>query len=411
MKPIFIVFAIFSCMSCSVYQRHLYVAPQPHILDSIMQSPQLQSFDAVKKARNIQIIYTQVHRDKNNHPHFTDYHYNVNDSNYFYPASTVKMPVAFLALEYLNTLKHLTVNAQTPMLTDSSFKGQQQVLNDAFSTNGTPTVANYIKEIFLVSDNDAYNRLYELLGQQYIQEKLTAKGYPNAVIRHRLSVAMTDEQNRHTNAIRFVDTSGRILFEKPAAYSNAVFPEQPVALGKGYMRGNKLVNEPFPFTTKNRVSLADLHQMLRSVMFPSAVPAKQRFNLNDSDYALLYKWMRSYPQSGNYNPKEQWDTYCKFLYYGSEKVIPNPNLHIFNKVGNAYGFLIDVAYFVDTEHHIEFMLSATISCNSDGIYNDDRYEYETVGFPFMKQLGQAIYNYEKAHPKKVQPSFKMLMIP
>ena len=88
-----------------------------------------------------------------------------------------------------------------------------------------------------------------------------------------------------------------------------------------------------------------------------------------------------------------------------------PNIRIFNKVGDAYGFLTDVAYIVDFEKKIEFMLSARIYCNADGILNDDAYDYETTGFPFMKQLGKMIYEYELARPRTVKPdlsAFKMI---
>jgi hypothetical protein len=59
---------------------------------------------------------------------------------------------------------------------------------------------------------------------------------------------------------------------------------------------------------------------------------------------------------------------------------------------------------VDFEKNIEFMLSASIYCNSDGILNDDNYEYETVGFPFMKQLGKVIYDYEVNRQRTHQPN-------
>jgi hypothetical protein len=49
------------------------------------------------------------------------------------------------------------------------------------------------------------------------------------------------------------------------------------------------------------------------------------------------------------------------------------------------------------------MLSATIYCNSDEIVNDDKYDYETVGFPFMKNLGRLIYDYESKRTRKFQP--------
>src|SRR5450432_466840 len=59
----------------------------------------------------VQILYTQIDRDKNNVPHFTSYSYRLNGNHYFYPASTVKLPTAIFALEKLNELKtkHLTI--------------------------------------------------------------------------------------------------------------------------------------------------------------------------------------------------------------------------------------------------------------------------------------------------------------
>ena len=52
----------------------------------------------------------------------------------------------------------------------------------------------------------------------------------------------------------------------------------------GFYRGGELVNEPFDFSKKNRLSLTTLHNIVRSVMFPEAVSKKQRFNLTKEDY-------------------------------------------------------------------------------------------------------------------------------
>jgi hypothetical protein len=60
--------------------------------DLLAQYPQY--FEAVLKnpdTLGVQIIYTQINRDKNNKPSLVDYYYNVNPEKYFYPASTVKM--------------------------------------------------------------------------------------------------------------------------------------------------------------------------------------------------------------------------------------------------------------------------------------------------------------------------------
>jgi hypothetical protein len=72
-------------------------------------------------------------------------------------------------------------------------------------------------------------------------------------------------------------------------------------------------------------------------------------------------------------------------------------------VGWAYGFLTDASYVVDFAHSTEFMLAATIYANSDDTLNDDQYEFETVGRPFLYRLGQTIYNYELHRPRKYMP--------
>src|SRR5690606_18760692 len=49
----------------------------------------------------VQIMLSTSKRD-NTGVKFTDYQFCVNDSNYFYPASSVKLPISLLALEKLN---------------------------------------------------------------------------------------------------------------------------------------------------------------------------------------------------------------------------------------------------------------------------------------------------------------------
>lgn len=380
---------------------------QPDIfLDSLLKNnSSLKKFLDRKDELNIQIIYTKIDRDEQNKPTFTDYTYKLNNQ-YFYPASTVKMPIAFLALERLNELKKYGLDKNISMITDSSSDTQSIVYTNPTAENSAPTIAHYIKQIFLVSDNDAFNRLYEFLGQEYIQKKLAKKGYKETAIRHRLQIALTQEQNKTTNPVSFYDTSGNLLYNQPQKYSKSVYPKYKALLGKGYYKGNQLINEPFDFSLKNRIYLQDLHSILRSVIFNEFTPKKQQFNFTKEDEDFLLHWMSAYPKESKYpyyDSKNYWDTYVKFLFYGSEKVSPLNNIRIFNKVGDAYGFLIDNAYIVDLENKVEFMISATISCNTDGIYNDDKYDYDNIGFPFMKLLGQTVYQYELKRTKTNLP--------
>jgi hypothetical protein len=373
-------------------------------------------FQQVLKNRDslkVQIIYTRIDREANNEPTFQNYYFNVDSSKYFYPASTVKMPVALLALQRLNELKVFGLNSFSTMLSEANYSGQTAVYNDPTTEDGRPSIANYIRKIFLVSDNDAYNRLYEFLGQEYINTQLQKMGY-SADIRHRLDIFLTEDENRHTNAVKFLTEDGRSVYQQPMQFNQQPFRERKDFVGTGYFSGGKLVKGPLDFSKKNSVALEDLHNILKSILFPESMPVKQRFNLKEEDYKMVLKYMSQFPAETSYpllDSSNYWDAYVKFLLYGSEKASVPRSVRIFNKVGDAYGFLTDVAYVVDFEKNIEFLLSATIYCNSDGILNDDKYDYDTVGFPFMKQLGQAIYDYELKRERPRAPDlskFKMI---
>ncbi len=384
------------------------VVSKKNLLESLMAANP-DAFDRVLKNRDsmrVQIVYTRIDRDKKNHPHFTDYYFNEKNDLYFYPASTVKMPVAFLALEKLNKLG---IARNTTMITEKGYVGQTVVYNDPTSADGRPTIEHYIKKIFLVSDNDANNRLYEFLGQQYIHDQLGSKGYHDAQIIRRLAISMPEDQHRITNPISFRDSTGKIIFEQPQLSSSYPYLVRNDWIGKGYINDeNVLVNEPMDFSRKNRIYLTDLHQQLRCVLFPESVSKNQRFNLTEDDYRFLYQYMSQLPSETKfpeYDTTEFYDAYCKFLLFGTQKNKPLPkHIRIFNKVGWSYGFITDVAYIVDFEKNVEFMLSATIYCNEDGIINDDKYDYNTVGLPFLETLGQAIYNYELKRKRKHQPN-------
>jgi hypothetical protein len=346
-------------------------------------------------SRRIQVIFTQIDRKKDGTPVFTTHTLGEDPELYFYPASTVKLPVAVLALQKLNELGRPGLDRNSTMISKAAYPGQTAVDKDSSSADGRPAIAHYIKKIFLVSDNDAYNRLYEFLGQEYINHTLHRIGYSSAQIIHRLSVSMNEDQHRHTNPVEFYDTAGSLIYSQPLVKSGLLYQPRSTFLGKGYYSGGKLISQPFDFSYKNRLTLRDLHSIVQSVMFPASVPKRQRFNLTEDDYAFLHKYMSMLPRESDYPKYDSTHTgaYVKFLFYGGSGPVDS-HIRIFNKVGDAYGFLTDAAYIVDHQNKVEFILSATIHCNSDGIYNDDRYEYDEVGFPFMKELGRAIHGYE-----------------
>jgi Beta-lactamase enzyme family len=368
-----------------------------------------QYFDSIlanRKAWNVQIIYTEVNRDADNRPHFKDYFFNVDSNQYYYPASTVKLPVVLLALQKLNELSNTGIRRNTTMITESAYSGQEPTYNDPQTPDGRPTIESYIKRILLVSDNDAFNRLYEFLGPSYINDELHKKGYQSAEIIHRLDVSLTEDENRHTNPLKFLDSNDDILYSQPMQYNTEPYPVRHDSLGTAYMQDGKITDNPMNFSKKNRLCLEDLHYILRSAIFPQYVPARQRFNVVDSDYSFIHQYMSEYPSESvypGYDTSEYQDAFVKFLLYGAQKGSLPKNIRIFNKVGDAYGELIDAAYIVDFDHNIEFFLSAAINCNINNIVNDDNYAYDSIGFPFMKHLGEVIYQYDLSRKRKYRP--------
>ncbi len=398
LSVLIILFLMESCQSASEV---------PAFEKMLRADAKLDSLLSLKADHHIHIIYTQIDRDSANQPHFTTFQYG-SDSTYFYPASTVKLPVAALALEKLRQLGIPRLDIHTPMITDSAFSGQTRVSKDSTAQNGLPSIGHYIHKLFVVSDNDAFNRLYEFLGQGLINDRLRELGYRDTRIVHRLAVAMTREENASCNPIKF-GANGRWIYDQLTNFNPATYsPSSPILLGKGEMIQGKLVEGPKDFTYKNAFPLAEQQLFLRNLLFPQFVPSSLGLRLTEADYQLLYREMSMLPRESQHPSYDSslYDAYGKFLMFGTDKAPIPDHIRIFNKIGAAYGFLTDNAYIVDFEHNIEFLLSATIYVNENGIFNDDIYGYETIGFPFMQKLGQAVYAHELMRERKYVPDLR-----
>ena len=363
----------------------------------------------------IQILYTEINRDKYNVPHFKDYSYRLNANEYFYPASTVKFPLSVLALEKLNNLKVAGLNKGTTAIYDSVTARQETIYNNPYAIDGRQTIEQAIKEVLVVSDNNAANRLYEFLGQEYIHSQLANRGYPEVYIRNRLELGRTPVENRQTQSVHFYDENNKLIYTQPAQNNTGKLPYYNVLIGNGYLNGqDSIINAPLNFSEKNRISLSDLHHIMQSVIFPEQMPKKQRFNLSSDDRNFLLQWMHTTPTESTfptYDSSEYYPAYAKFIMLGSERGTIPSNIKIFSKAGDAYGFLLDNTYIIDTAARVEFMLSAVIYVNSDGILNDNNYDYRTIGLPFMKNLGNTIYQYELSRKRAYRPNFDNIIDP
>jgi len=324
----------------------------------------------------VQIKYSEIIREDNS-VSFIDHDFNINDSVYFYPASSVKFPAAVLALEKLNSENMYSIN--TPFYVEG----------DSSST----TFKNEIIKIFAVSDNQAYNRLFEFLGKDHINSKLHAKGLEPARISHRLST--NNAYDLRTKPLVFYENDSTL---KPTDEIDNVAIEEltlpNIKKGKGFYANDELINEPFDFSLKNYLPINTLHNTMKQLIFPEQFDESQRFKLSSEDRLFLLESMSSLPKDSGYETEDYYDSYVKFFIFGDSKDPISEHMKIYNKVGYAYGYLTDCAYIRDEKNDIDFMITATIHVNKDGIFNDDVYEYEDIGIPFLAELGRQLYQYE-----------------
>jgi hypothetical protein len=373
-------------------------AQQRFSFDSVFTNkPILQMVSGNAKKYRLQIIYTQINRDEQGVPGFKNYTYHLDSTNYFYCASLVKLPCSILALEKMNDLK---LHRSTIMYTDSANACQHTVKKDTSSSNGYPSIEQYIKRMLLVSDNAAYGRVYEFLGVDYLHDRLSALGYQNMRIVHRFDGGCKGTDNTTTNPVSFYSNDLKLLYHQDQQVSARTYtsPAGTIKVGKAHYNAyNKKVNSPKDFSNMNYMSLQNIHSILQRVIFNQYQPKSRQFGLTKEDQDFLMQYLTMLPRESShptYN-KSYHDSYKKYFIYGdSKKPIVNYDTKITNIVGQSYGFMVDCAYIHNEKEKVEFMLSAVIYTNNNEIMNDGKYEYNTIALPFLAELGRQMYQYE-----------------
>lgn len=344
-------------------------------LRSILKNSESELINYVYKNKEkfeVQIILTELKKRKNG---FTIHKkkFNVDKKNYFYPASSIKLPIALLTIEKINENPNLNINSE-------------------FSIEGDSLITTFKKEItdlFIISSNESYNRLFEFLGQDYINKKLKQKGFKDFSISHRLSTKESD--NLKTKEINFyrngeINQIQKSINNKPLTKLNL----KNLNKGVGFILDNELQNKSMDFSRKNYFSIEELNNILIFLFFPE-ISKNKKFNLSKSQNLLIQKLMSSTPFDMGFDKNIYPNNYNKFFIYGDKDGMINDN--IYNKVGNAYGYSIDNAYIYNKNSDRHFVLTACIYTNANNILNDNYYEYDEIGIPFLAEIGRFLTNY------------------
>jgi hypothetical protein len=300
------------------------------------------------------------------------------DVTYFYPASAVKLCSAVAALEMISELRAdgrtgIDVRAQV------QFEGRSAV---------RPTVASLVERALVVSDNDANNVLFDLVGQDSLHERMWRLGLDSVRIRHRLGRGGADEA-RESPELQLQTSSGDgvVIPARTATVSLGRNDMDGVLVGDEYVSGRSVVAAPMSFEAKNRISLVDLQELLIAVVRPELrnAPAPR---LGTEERAVLLDALAGLPSKRGASTKA--DVPHKPLRSGVARVVQGDDLVAYGKAGRAYGFMVDNAYFLDKQTGKSIFVAATVYANANGRVDDDVYDYASVAIPLLADIGERL---------------------
>tara|TARA_B100000900_G_C20594210_1_gene722749 strand:- start:819 stop:1970 length:1152 start_codon:yes stop_codon:yes gene_type:complete len=336
----------------------------------------------------IQIMLTKINQYDSN-VDFQSYQYQVDENQYFYPASTIKLPLVILTLKKINELRSRgsEITLKSKIVLSSKDSIAKLKLKDSITS-----FQNLIADIFLVSDNSASNILIDFIGYNYFNQEMKNVGFEKTYLNHKFN---PDPYFNYTWKIS--DYFNNVISSNGDKQLIIKAEDKIKGLFKGerrYLNG-EILGEPLNFSEKNRFSIADMHNLIKYIFYPEIFDKENSFNLSVEDYDFLRYWMSrfTYEDIGEKFIQNEnfFETYNKFFIHGDEQIPINENIRVYNKIGQAYGTSLDNGLIKNYQDNIEFILSATIYTNKNNVMNDNLYEYRDIGVPFLAKLSRAIY--------------------
>ena len=359
------------------------------IKSSFRKNDFLKEIIKEKEDYEIQILLTKIDQ-YNSRVDFQEYEYQLDDNKYFYPASTIKLPIVVLTLKKINELRskgsEITLKSKITLNYKDDYS--ELVIRDSITS-----FQNLIADVFLVSDNSASNILIDFIGYNYFNHEMENAGFDKTYLNHKFN------PDPYVNSTwQISDLDNNIISSINDNQKIIKADEKTNRLEKGerrYFKG-EILDESLNFSEKNRSSITDMHNLIKYIFYPEIFDSTNTFNLNVEDYDFLRYWMSrfTYEDIGEkfIGDENFFETYNKFFIHGDEQSVSNEQIRVYNKIGQAYGTSIDNGLIKNYQDNVEFILTATIYTNKNKVINDNLYEYDDLAVPFLAKLSRAIYN-------------------
>lgn len=313
---------------------------------------------------------------------------------WFAAASFVKLPLAALLLEQLcargliDKVDTLRVKLDT---------GPACAPLPAATEGGWPML-RLLRAMCVVSDNLAYNALYELLGSDAIHRRLGELGLGDCRIAARLGCGGANRPGKL--AARVLDAAGKTLWDSPrnASEQPQLFPFGRALKGRAWMEGGKQIDGAHDFSDSNFMPLPDVHRMMLELASGQPLGDAPAFALCPAARALLAQIMALTPRACPdpvYAPDQFADDHAKWLIPLDGAGHLPKGLSIASKNAMSYGYIGDSAFIVDQARDVAFGLTAMVFVDRDGVLNDGNYAYDEIGRPFLRELGAAVLAHER----------------
>ncbi len=315
------------------------------------------------------------------------------DAEYFYPASAIK---TFLAVAALRTLSEKT-GGDVPLGSrivrcagdrpgcepPKEDEDKDQPPGEGKRDHAKLRVGEEIHKMLSYSDNDSYNRLYDIVGHRELNDEMAEMGFTSVRFHHRMSAPADKSRETVRVVVRPPGKKELVFPPRTSTFDPAPTPVPKLEVGTAYRDGKGTVDEPMSFATKNYASLGDLQKLNVSLLFPGN-PAGVALGLSDAQREHLVKAMTT--SFGNRKRAAEHSP----LSPGVIEAMGDDRVRYVGKSGRAYGFHLENAFLEDKKTKRAFFVTVTVYANPDGVMNDDDYGYDETTRPLLASLGAAL---------------------